>query len=125
MPRSGGDYVWVSRSLSPVLGFLANFYITLIILSFSGITTGWGFQYGLAPMFQSFYQITSNTFYANLASTFSNTNYDFLSSIAVAGLSGYLIIRGTKKLAWFQWIAGMAASWGRSSLSPYCSRRIR
>ena len=112
MPRSGGDYVWVSRSLSPVLGFLANFYITLIILSFSGITTGWGFQYGLAPMFQSFYQLTSNTFYANLASTFSNTNYDFLSSIAVAGLSGYLIIRGTKKLAWFQWIAGIGSVLG-------------
>jgi amino acid transporter len=109
MPRSGGDYVWVSRSLSPALGFLANFYITLIILSFSGITTGWGFQYGLGPMFQSFYQISGNSFYSSMASTFANTNYDFLSSVAVAGVSGYLIVRGTRKLAWFQWVAGVGS----------------
>jgi amino acid transporter len=109
MPRSGGDYVWVSRSLSPVLGFLANFYITLIILSFSGITTGWGFQYGLGPMFQSFYQLSGNSFYQHMATTFANTNYDFLSSVVVSGVSGYLIIRGTRKLAWFQWIAGLGS----------------
>ena len=112
MPRSGGDYVWVSRSLSPVLGFLANFYITLIILSFSGITTGWGFQYGLSPMFQSFYQLSGNALYQHLAATFSNTNYDFLSSITISGVSGYLIMRGTRKLAWFQWIAGVGSVLG-------------
>ena len=88
MPRSGDDYVWMSRSLSPVLGFLANFYITLIVLSLSRVTTGWGLQSGLAPMFQSFYQLTNNSFYLHLTWTFSNANFDFLSSIAVAALSG-------------------------------------
>jgi basic amino acid/polyamine antiporter, APA family len=46
MPRSGGDYVWVSRTLNPFLGFFANFSLTFVFLTW----IAFNFTYMLSTM---------------------------------------------------------------------------
>jgi basic amino acid/polyamine antiporter, APA family len=46
MPRSGGDYVWVSRTLHPFLGFVVNVSVTFVFLTW----VSFNFTYMLGTM---------------------------------------------------------------------------
>lgn len=48
MPRSGGDYVWVSRCVHPIAGFMSNWNFAIWMLYFIGIYSALLGRYGVS-----------------------------------------------------------------------------
>ena len=62
-PRTGGDYVWVSRMIHPAVGFMESFGVVVFFLSFIGPVSGWLLTYGLGTMLVNLSIVTGNAGY--------------------------------------------------------------
>ncbi|HJW75338.1 MAG TPA: APC family permease [Thermoleophilia bacterium] len=51
MPRSGGEYIYVSRILHPLLGFIACWTLTIVGINWSGLLAQWAVNWGLGNLF--------------------------------------------------------------------------
>jgi amino acid transporter len=51
MPRSGGEYIYVSRILHPLLGFIACWTLTIVGINWSGLLSQWAVNWGLGNLF--------------------------------------------------------------------------
>lgn len=52
IPRSGGDYVYISRTLHPLLGFVASWNWVAWMTVYIGVPAAYFAQYGLSGMFR-------------------------------------------------------------------------
>jgi APA family basic amino acid/polyamine antiporter len=89
MARSGGDYIWMSRVLHPVIGLSMNFFFNMALLSIGGATMFWVTQYSLGPMFEVLGMPA-------IAAFLESSNGTFIIAILLYVLFGALITRGTK-----------------------------
>jgi basic amino acid/polyamine antiporter, APA family len=53
MPRSGGDYVFVSRSLHPALGMMSSWNNTVWWFIYGGVPSAFFARFGLGPLFRT------------------------------------------------------------------------
>jgi amino acid transporter len=51
MPRSGGEYIYVSRTLNPLLGFVACWTLTIVGINWSGLLSQWVVNWGFGNLF--------------------------------------------------------------------------
>ncbi|MCS7256875.1 MAG: APC family permease [Thermomicrobium sp.] len=60
MPRSGGDYVYVSRVLGPAWGMMSNWNTTVWWILYGGVPSAFLASFGLAPLMRIIAAFTGN-----------------------------------------------------------------
>src|SRR5262249_19315938 len=60
LPRSGGDYVYVSRTLGPAWGMMSNWNQTVWWILYGGVPSAFFAYYGLTPLLRSLGVLTNN-----------------------------------------------------------------
>jgi basic amino acid/polyamine antiporter, APA family len=102
LPRSGGDYVWISRTLHPILGFLTGWGLWISIVAIVGLD---GYLTGtlIIPIsLVSFGSITSNPSLLNAAASAGTPTGAFLIGLLMIGVSSLIILPGPKAFSRIQ-----------------------
>jgi amino acid transporter len=78
MPRTGGDYVYVSRIFHPALGFMANLMFVTIVSSWIGVYPPLSSTQGFYTMLVNLSTVTGNPAFANSAPWFATQAAQFI-----------------------------------------------
>lgn len=111
-PRSGGEYVYVSRVLGPRWGVVASWNLLMWAVFYVGVPCALFARYGMAPLFRFLgitYEISGMT---DLATWFSTPLGTFLTGTVTLLAILVLYVRGTRTWARVQnvlFYAGVAA----------------
>jgi amino acid transporter len=111
MPRTGGDYVWVSRALSPPVGFMVNFIFTFTMLAFTGIVSTLIYPAFIVDPLRGAAIITGDATYSSLADSLSSPPWSTLFPFVFAA-TPLLMLLGLKryvKILWAGFVAGVVA----------------
>ncbi|MEM2189074.1 MAG: APC family permease [Nitrososphaerota archaeon] len=104
MPRSGGDYVWVSRIIHPSIGFMINLALTFSLLVAIGVEPSWTMQWGIAPIASSFALLSGDSSLYSLAEFLASPTVIQIVGVIYFILIAILITRGTKTIMRTYWI---------------------
>ena len=97
-PRSGGDYVFVSRILHPAVAFMSNFSYCVwgtFYIGVSGVFLG---VYGVAPLLRVLGAYESSTRLADAGNWFARDNGKFVMAVTVIAIFSLIFIFGGLRL---------------------------
>jgi len=102
MPRVGGDYVWVSRVLSPPLALISNLCMIMGGLLGAAFFAKFFSLLALGPVLVALGSFANNTTLIDWGNSFQTNNSWILgASLFMVALQTLILIRGTK--ATFRW----------------------
>ncbi|HKM76259.1 MAG TPA: APC family permease [Candidatus Bathyarchaeia archaeon] len=98
MPRSGGDYVFISRGLNPILGFAANFSFVLWNVFWIAVYANWVSTIGLGPLFYTLGLQSGSPYWIGVGGQLATPLYGFIIGSIVIVMITALAISGTNKV---------------------------
>jgi amino acid transporter len=102
MPRSGGDYVYVSRTLGPMWGLAANWNYTVWSFFYIGVPAAFLGKYGISSLMRTIGVYSGNPDLVNVGSFFASPIGTFLAglvlilvftAIFISGLNTYMRVQ--------------------------------
>ena len=98
MPRSGGDYVFISRGLNPILGFAANFSFVMWNVFWIAVYSNWVSTIGLGPLFYTLGLQSGSQYWIGLGGQLATPLYGFIIGTMVITVITIVAISGTNKV---------------------------
>src|SRR6266571_3519921 len=92
MPRSGGDYVWLSRTVHPMVGFVANVSVTFVFMTW----ISFNFTFMLRTMGPAAAYVLGS--HSQWLTAPSNNQVMLIASVLTAAFAGLMLL-GTRVVA--------------------------
>lgn len=113
MPRTGGDYVWVSRILSPPLALVSNFGAALSATIGATFWARYFPVFALGPILSTLGVTFSNKTLLDLGTSFqTDTHWIFAGAMVMVVLMGAILIAGLRTTFRWQNVFWIIASLG-------------
>ena len=96
MPRSGGDYVFVSRVLHPLLGMMSSVNMAFYLIFFIGFELNWVMTLAVSPSLLIIGTVTSNQALISLAASMSQPQNAALVGLLIVIIFTIVLLMGTK-----------------------------
>ncbi|MFL5716041.1 MAG: amino acid permease, partial [Chloroflexota bacterium] len=109
MPRTGSEYVFLSRTFHPAIGFMASFAAAMSQAFWVGIGGYWIAQFVLGPLLSSYGLASGNQTIADIGAWANDPTTWFIFGTVFIVLMTLLNIRGLRAYLKFQdinWIVG-------------------
>jgi basic amino acid/polyamine antiporter, APA family len=96
-PRSGGVYVFLSRTISPGVAFVMSVIETVILLYYAALAAGLIVQVGLSSFFGAVGTVARNSTLTSWGTTVAEPSGVFWIGSAIIVIAGALLISGTRR----------------------------
>ena len=110
MPRTGGEYVWLSRTFHPAIGYACSFAGAVSQSFWVGVGGFWIASYVLGPMLTAFGATSADATLSSWGATFSDSTNQFALGTICVILFSLINLRGLRTYLRFQdinWVVGL------------------
>jgi amino acid transporter len=112
MPRSGGEFVWLSYTIHPLVGFATNWGLVIVFCFAYGMYAGMTANFGFAATFASLGTVMNLPWLVGWSTTIATPNWVFAVGTVCILISIVIFVVGPKAVRTFLWVTFVLAMLG-------------